>query len=516
MSTEKYPKGIPYIIGNELAERFSFYGMKAILMVFMTNYLMMSDNDSTQWYHLFGLSVYFFPIIGAVIADAYLGKFKTIILLSLIYCLGHLALALLEGKTGLGLGLLLIAIGSGGIKPAVSAHVGDQFNTSNQSLIERIFSWFYMAINIGAIISTLVIPWLLSNYGPHVAFGLPGFLMLLATFVFYYGRTEYISIKPYGQSFFDELRSKEGVRAIGSSSVVFLFISVFWALFDQTGSSWVVQAKHYLMDKTIDLGFWKGELLPSQIQAANPFFVILLIPLFTFLIYPTVQKFISFKPLWRIFVGMLLASVSFFIIAETEGRIQLGETVNISAQAWAYFILTVAEVLVAITALEFAYTQAPNKMKSFIMGLFMLSLSLGNFITAGINYFINENLTFSHVSTGISTLFTLEEELATGSKISISKDLGLVDLEGKPIEGSFIAKVLTGDVYEIYATQTGEPVMSKINPQLTKGTIGSTKLQGKAYFNFFAYFMLATAFCFIPIAFLYKEKTYIQSKKDQE
>jgi POT family proton-dependent oligopeptide transporter len=100
--SNKMPKGIPYIIGNELAERFSYYGMKTILVVFMTQYIMnrsgqvqpMSEADATTWYHYFSVANYFFPIIGAVLSDVLWGKYKTIISLSIVYVLGHLALAI--------------------------------------------------------------------------------------------------------------------------------------------------------------------------------------------------------------------------------------------------------------------------------------------------------------------------------------------------------------------------------------------------------------------------------------
>src|SRR5580704_9475175 len=128
----RMPPGVPYIVGNEAAERFSFYGMRSILSVFMTSYLMsasgklavMSDNEATGWFHEFVFGVYFLPIFGAIISDGLLGKYRTILSLSVVYCLGHFALALNDTRMGLFLGLLPIAIGSGGIKPCVSAHLG--------------------------------------------------------------------------------------------------------------------------------------------------------------------------------------------------------------------------------------------------------------------------------------------------------------------------------------------------------------------------------------------------------
>ncbi|MFN6944155.1 MAG: MFS transporter, partial [Cytophagaceae bacterium] len=193
---DRMPGGIPYIIGNELAERFSFYGMKAILTVFMTEYLLggdgelsvMSENDSKFWFHTFVMATYFFPILGALLSDILWGKYRTIIILSIIYCFGHLALALDETRLGLSLGLTMIAIGSGGIKPCVSAHVGDQFREANKHLLERVFSYFYLAINLGAAVSTILTPILLNEYGPSLAFGIPGALMIIATLVFWMGR----------------------------------------------------------------------------------------------------------------------------------------------------------------------------------------------------------------------------------------------------------------------------------------------------------------------------------------
>ena len=160
--TSSLPSGIGFIIGNEAAERFSFYGMRSVLLAYMTIYLVQPNGDSKvfnekeaeAWVHLFVGSAYFFPLIGGILADAYWGKYRTILSLSLFYCLGHGCLALMgivgDTRTLLFVGLILIAIGSGGIKPCVSSHVGDQFNQSNNHLLTKVFGWFYFSINTGA------------------------------------------------------------------------------------------------------------------------------------------------------------------------------------------------------------------------------------------------------------------------------------------------------------------------------------------------------------------------------
>ena len=165
----------------------------------------MSDADATYWYHFFTSAVYYTPIFGAILSDAFLGKYKTILLLSTVYCLGHLTLAIDETAWGLAVGLSLISVGAGGIKPCVSAHVGDQFGKSNSHLLEKVFSWFYLSINLGAFISTMLTPLLLKYYGPHIAFGVPGLLMLIATILFWMGRNVFIHIPPGGMKFLKEI-----------------------------------------------------------------------------------------------------------------------------------------------------------------------------------------------------------------------------------------------------------------------------------------------------------------------
>jgi POT family proton-dependent oligopeptide transporter len=398
LDTAKMPPGIPYIVGNEAAERFSFYGMKAILTVFMTGYLLnidgevapMGKEEAREWMHGFGTAVYFFPIIGAILSDWLFGKYNTIIWLSLVYCIGHAVMTLvdvpqltgLDPRTTLFIALGLIAIGSGGIKPCVSSHVGDQFGGRNKHLLPKVFQWFYFAINFGSTISTLLIPVLLDQFGPSVAFGVPGILMALATLVFWIGRNQYAHIPPGGTQFFQETFSTEGLRAIANLIPLYLFIAMFWALFDQTSSAWVQQAQ------SMDRMMFGQEILASQLQAINPILVMIFIPLFSFVIYPVTERFFKLTPLRKIGIGLFLTVPAFALPAWLQMQIEAGHQPHIIWQFWCYVIITAAEVMVSITSLEFSYTQAPRKMKSFIMGLYLLSVSLGNLFVAGVNHFI--------------------------------------------------------------------------------------------------------------------------------
>lgn len=407
--TDRMPAGVPYIISNEAAERFSFYGMKGILVVFMTQYLMgagrqlavMPEGEAMTWFHAFVSAVYFTPIFGALLADVFLGKYRTIMCLSIVYCFGHLALALDDTRIGLFAGLALIAAGSGGIKPCVSANVGDQFGTRNKHLLEKVFGWFYFSINFGAFASTLLTPWLLKHRGPHVAFAVPGILMLVATIAFWMGRRKYVHVPPGGRAFLRETFSGEGLSAVGRLVVLYVFVAMFWSLYDQTGSAWVLQAER--MDRV-----WLGrEWLSSQIQAVNPLLIMLLIPAYTYLIYPAIHRVFPLTPLRKIGIGFFLMVVSFAFSAWIEHRIAAGLKPNIVWQLLNYVILTASEVMVSITCLEFSYTQAPRKMKSLIMALYLMSVSAGNAFTAAVNYFLqNADGTSKLTSTQYYLFFT--------------------------------------------------------------------------------------------------------------
>src|SRR5688572_30112760 len=199
----RLPRQVPYIIGNEACERFSFYGMRNILTPFLVSTLLLYAPEAERAgmakdvFHSFVIGVYFFPLLGGWIADRLLGKYRTILWLSLVYCVGHACLAAFEdNRTGFYTGLFLIALGSGGIKPLVVSFVGDQFDQSNKHLAKVVFDAFYWIINFGSFFASLLSPIFLRNYGPAVAFGIPGILMFIATFIFWLGRKQYVNVPP--------------------------------------------------------------------------------------------------------------------------------------------------------------------------------------------------------------------------------------------------------------------------------------------------------------------------------
>jgi proton-dependent oligopeptide transporter, POT family len=524
--TGKFPPSIPYIIGNEAAERFNYYGLRAILTTFLVaqfynpsgstdpTVVQVAEATANAKTHDFVAMTYLLPMFGGMVADWFWGKYKTILWLSMVYMTGSIMVALsVDNEVMFTTSLMLIALGAGGIKPCVSANVGDQFDSSNSHLISKAFDAFYFSINAGSVLSILLIPYLKSTYGPAVAFGVPAIAMAVAVFFFWLGRNKYRRIPPpkydnnkmvilatafislvasyiyfdkiqhagvgpvlgawlilvlalafifkkqwfakpgnfvginlyrltgggkdysilnffviaalpfFQQAIFPFLGSEtfsvfgyawvclmlfaifgldllskwkitlnlgteaakvefgettvEGNNAVWRVLSVFAFVPVFWALWDQSQSEWVVQASK------MDLNWLGIKWEAEQISFVNAAFILAFIPLFSFVVYPFFNKIgLTVTPLRKIGAGFVLTALSFVVVAIVQGWIDAGATPNISWQILAFVILTAGEILISITCLEYAYTQSPPSMKSTIMACFLLSVTLGNVLVS--------------------------------------------------------------------------------------------------------------------------------------
>ncbi|CAF4745088.1 unnamed protein product [Pieris macdunnoughi] len=353
-----YPKAVGFIVTNEFCERFSYYGMRTILSLYLRYKLGYTDNGATVVYHTFTMFAYFFPLIGAMIADSWLGRFRTIFYLSLVYATGSILISL-TAMPPLGLpqmeitilALLLIAFGTGGIKPCVSAFGGDQFKLPEQArYLGYFFSLFYFSINAGSLISTFLTPILRADvhcFGEQdcysLAFGVPGLLMIVSIGFFVAGKKLYIIKKPEGNilgkvsscvgyAVVKSVKSKvkrhhwldhaddkfdsnliEDVKSLLRVLVLFIPLPIFWALFDQQGSRWTFQADR--MEQNI--AGWT--LKADQMQVLNPLLILVFIPLFEVAIYPFLRwcKLVS-KPLHKMIWGGVLAALAFLISGIVE------------------------------------------------------------------------------------------------------------------------------------------------------------------------------------------------------
>jgi proton-dependent oligopeptide transporter, POT family len=514
----RMPGGIPFIVVNEFAERFCFYGINAMLALFLVQYLQFGEAQATTWASLFKSGAYFFPLLGAVVSDVFWGKFRTVLAFSVVYAIGCVALALSRGQNSLAVGLFLVAFGTGGIKPCVATNVGDQFTNANQHLIERAFSWFYLAINAGSTISILLCPWLLPNYGPTVAFGTPAAMMVVATVVFWFGRKRYAVVPPAGKVWLKDVFGPIGLKTVANLFVIYVFIAVFWSLWDQSnGTSWSLQARSSLMDKNIGFGI---TLLPAQVQAVNAVFILIFAPFFSYVVYPLWSKVFAVTPLRKIAVGLFVTASSFIVIAWIESRIQSGHVVSIWWQILAYAILTCGEVLVSITGLEFSYKQAPLTMKSFIMALFYFSISMGNLFTAAVNHYMVRPLDGSTVEVGSQTWVHVANAsaLVPGQKIDFDGQTGVyvVKADGKTesLDGTFLIGSVDAEHGRVSLLNAEDrtPAVTRGSFDAQHAEVSTYALVGPAYFMFFAKLMAVVATLFIGVAYFYRERTYVRTE----
>jgi POT family proton-dependent oligopeptide transporter len=415
------PRSIPFIIGNEIAERFSFYGLRSIMVTYMAIAFFNpgkiaaltaeADAKANQMSHMFVMLAYFMPLVGAIMADWFFGKYRVILFVSIFYTIGHFILSIAGASYPVfATGLIVIACCAGGIKSCTSANVGDQFDKSNEHLLSKVYGWFYMAINLGGTLAPMFIPILKEYYGPEIAFGVPGILMALATIIFFIGRKKYKRVPPAGikkenfvtitfyaliKSFKRKpelkvweavaqkysAKSIDAVKAVYRILAVFAFTIVFWALWDQNLSEWILQATR--LDLTIVGNF---KVLPEQVNAINPFLVVVLIPVFVSLVFPFLEKRgIRVTPLRKIGAGLVIIGLSFVVIALLQESIDAGGKPSVWWQILAYVLLAASEVLVSVTCLEYAYTHAPKSMKSTMSALYLLGISAGNLVVGLIN-----------------------------------------------------------------------------------------------------------------------------------
>jgi POT family proton-dependent oligopeptide transporter len=230
-----------------------------------------------------------------------------------------------------------------------------------------------------------------SKYGAPLAFGVPGILMLLALVIFVMGKKQYKIKLPTQTRREDTTPVWEQLKSAWKVLVVFSFIPVFWALYDQNGSEWVLQAGR------MDLHFMGIDWLQEQIQVINALLILVLIPIFSFGVYPLIERMgIRVTALRKFGWGLIMTVITFVLVAWIQQQIDNGIKLNIGWQLLAYLLLTVAEILVSITGLEYAFSQSPKTMKSTVMSIFFLTVFLGNILVSYINNNIQNGGFFSH------------------------------------------------------------------------------------------------------------------------
>jgi POT family proton-dependent oligopeptide transporter len=428
---DSHPPAIWFFFWGEFAERASYYGMRAILILYMTKALHFADTRAAPIYAAFKMACYFLPLVGGYIADRWLGRYWTIVGFSVPYVAGQF---LLTNATEFSLfsALILLACGSGVIKPNISTLMGQTYDQKRPGL-ERLrsaaFMWFYLSINIGALLSQLALPAIrnhyilshlpeevratalaaadkgedISQFAPDdvvksaysLAFQFPAWLMMGALILFAAGKRYYALERPEHHELTPEqrhLRWQTLVQLFG----IFALVVLFWFGYEHNDALWVIFNRDYVdLRLPFEVPYIGRTISPDQLQFLNPLFVVTLIPVFNILFSRYDPEVKVFTPMRKVLAGFVLTAAAVGIMAVagflTQGHVEhvergdkLVEISTVKVSVWwpavAYVVLTFGEVLLYGTMLELAYAAAPKSMKGFVSACFLVTNTLGNFL----------------------------------------------------------------------------------------------------------------------------------------
>jgi dipeptide/tripeptide permease len=426
-----------FIFGGEFAERCSYYGMRALLPLYLTSTLLYTDTEMSGFYPLFKGACYFLPIVGGIIADRWLGRYWSLAIFLLPYLIGQFMLTVPDRNFML-IALVLLACGSGIIKPNISSLLGmtyDQKRPKQEGLRVQAFNIFYFSINLGALLSMLFLPMIrthvrdaelaknnivyknlkvgekvisegkeitiekerdgyvldgkedLPTKDPRVlaanqkgygtAFQVPAWLMLAAMIVFIIGKKHY-AVEKIETKVLTEAEKAERWKTLGALAGVIGMIIFFWVAYEQNDNQWTLFIRDNV-DRTLNLGFWKYEFSADGFQFLNSLFIVMLLPVYTIFwakVDPTGKKYTRS---YKITLGFVITGAAAGTMAAAASMAG-AEKVSAWWIVLAYFVLTIGEILVYGTGLELSYAVAPSNMKSFVTSCFLLTNTLGNMI----------------------------------------------------------------------------------------------------------------------------------------
>jgi POT family proton-dependent oligopeptide transporter len=428
-----HPKALFVLFFAEMWERFSYYGMRALLTLYMVNVLFKgiegADVKALSIYGSYTAMVYLFPVIGGLIADKIFGFKKAIVFGGILMMLGHFTLAFEGSNLLFFASLALIIVGNAYFKPNISSYLGT-FYEMNDPRKDGAFTIFYMGVNIGSFLATLTCGYVGQQINWHYGFGLAGIGMALGVIVFLLSGKilgkdtglkpeviEFKTKKPLGLSWdavvfigtlimipicaflldqnelmstlmliisvviigyllYEALRNPDKVagQRLLVVIVLFFFHAIFWALFEQAGGSLTLFA-----DRNVDRMINGSEIPSSLFTSFNPFFIMVLAPLFSWIWITMNKKGKEPRTPMKFFLGLFFLAAGFLVIvlggkffANAQGLVPM------AFLAVLYFLVTVGELCLSPVGLSMITKLSPAKIVGFVMGAWFLSISLGN------------------------------------------------------------------------------------------------------------------------------------------
>lgn len=415
----------------------AFGGYNSILAVYFHDRLGHSQNMSNLVVTSFISTTFVFSLLGGVLSDCYFDRFFVLVLGGMLYIAGSLLFLIPEILSYLHArifnfnlsndmafpGVFLTAIGNGICVPVLSTFIGDQFSDDEQAMRSRFFAWFYWMVQVGSILTSVVLPIVLDNAKPVVVFGIIVSILALGLAIFLLGQSFYRKRPPsspyvvtfvkviwFGivgkrgendQSWLDKSTTRYGatvvfeVKSVLSMLLLYLPLPFFWAIYAQIPSYWV-----FMADDT-DRSIWGWKIPPNEVVSLNPIMDVILIPLFSMLIYPLAAKLgFPLRPLQKMSMGLFFTSLSLVAAGLVQWAIRREPHGSVSL-FWLIpqiFLISCGEITLAVTAYEFSYTQAPENMKGMLTACWSLTQSIGAMLTGLVSIATISNMSIAYFS----------------------------------------------------------------------------------------------------------------------
>jgi len=417
-----HPIALWFFFWGEFAERCSFYGMKAILLLYMIDRLGFDKGVASGWMNSFKAACYFLPLAGGFLADRLFGKYRTIVAFSLPYILGHVILGI-QNVPCLLIALGLLAMGAGAVKPNLSTLMGmtyDQQRPDQTQLRSDAFAMFYVAINTGSFVSSFAVPLIRNFYGYRIAFLFPAALMIVAFALFVAGKPFYAK-ETMRRSRPTPQERREQWHVLRKIFGLFVVVVFFWSVIEQYDSSWILFARDHvdlnifdfapktwqfglltLLGRRFHINLLGTPLVADQFQVLNPIFVMVLVPVVAIVWRLLARAGVNLRPTDKMLIGFVFTLATPLILAIAGAR---ADTVGRISAWWlvsAYFVITAAEACISVVGLELAFTAAPESMKSFVTACWLLTMSCGDFLNALITPYYDESVSLGSLTVRLS------------------------------------------------------------------------------------------------------------------
>jgi proton-dependent oligopeptide transporter, POT family len=410
-----HPKGLSYLFATEMWERFSYYGMRALLVLYMVKFLLPSERAdavlglgamkrglellfgpldvqplASQIYGFYTGLVYLTPILGGLLADRWLGQRRTVVLGAALMAIGHFMMAF---EALFLLALIVLILGNGAFKPNISTQVGRLY-APEDSRRDRAFSIFYVGINLGAFLAPLVCGTLGEQAGWHYGFAAAGVGMTIGLLIYLYALPtlppDPLFDKPAERT--SRRLGREGWSAIGALLILSLPVTLFWATYEQQGNTIALWADAYT-DRSIDLWVWRGDIPVTWFQAFNPFMIFLFTPFIVALWGWQAARGSEPSTVSKMAIGCFLNAASYLVLvlaAWQAGTDPTGSGGGKASWLWlaAYFVvITIGELYLSPTALALVSRVAPAGFLSMMMGVWLATSFHGGFLAGYLGSF---------------------------------------------------------------------------------------------------------------------------------